>query len=131
MKARISVGIKNGSIYVTSSGSIMTTADVGLLHELGTVNMPKRSWLYEPVQDFVDANPFNPLEESVSSYANRIKDYVIEGFSTNGHGKWAGADTNTFYYKKTGAKVTSNSPVNLVDFGKLKDDIEVFVSWQN
>lgn len=129
MKAIIKLGIKNGTAYQTQGGSTVTTADVGIWHEKGTKFTEKRSWLFEPIEDFMEMNPYNPFEEEVEEYAERMKEYVIEGFSTNGHGKWEGSKAAAPYRKKNGEMVNPGDGINLHDLGVLVNDIEVWVEW--
>lgn len=129
-KVKIFAGIRNSNIYISSSGNILTTADLGMIHEFGTPNLVARSWLIKPFNEFMANNKFDQKKETIDEFCQRLKDYIVEGFYTQGHGTWEVSQTKTPYKQKhSKTKIRAGDAINLTDSGGLRDSIEVWYEW--
>lgn len=104
----IRVGIMGGGKNVRSDDKGSTNAEVGAAHEFGTSKLPRRSFLREPLINFLkkrlEAAKFFDEESiklvikegSIYTWMKRIAilalDIVLGAFETGGYGKWRPSD---------------------------------------
>lgn len=107
-------------------------AVIGAAHEFGTSTLPVRSWLRVPINDYLNAQlkasgafDKETLKQVINSgslipwtkkLALVAESIVLEGFDTNGYGKWPQSD----YTKKTNAQT-------LVETGQLRNAVSTEV----
>ena len=110
--------------------SRLTNAQVGMFHEFGTTNIPKRSFLYEPITENLDKelakqNILNKetlsktvktgsKTEVLKKIAIVAESIVAQAFATGGYGKWT-PWKNPHYQNNTG--------MLLVDSQQLRNSI--------
>lgn len=113
VKASAKIGIFGGG---GREGSSVSNAQIGFWHEYGTTKMPKRSFLREPIAEYLDkklegSGAFDKevLEQVVAQgtiipwlkkVAILAEEIVAEGFATGGYGKWAPLKHSTLARKK-------------------------------
>lgn len=100
-----------------SQGDAPTNADIGLAHEKGvkTKNLPRRSWLEEPLQDKLRLHMQKLGEQAIEKMLNSqyeqayaelgvIAEIIIQkGFETGGYGKWPKLKQSTIAAKGSSA----------------------------
>lgn len=115
------------------SGKISTqaksNAEIGAAHEFGAARLPKRSFLLQPLteklnkavedsgayteatlKEVIKENSFKRWVEKIAEIAKSI---VLEGFASNGFGKW----------QQHSPGYTNNTGAILDDTGQLKNSI--------
>lgn len=121
---------KGGHKIIKGSNSSLTNAELGLIHEMGSISnkIPPRSFLKMPIQikkDELVAATANDLKTmfmkgKVMMYLKRIgiaaENIVQEAFASGGFGKWAPLKPATAHRK--------NSAAILIDTAQLRRSID-------
>lgn len=120
---------EKGGHKAGKKASPSSNADIGLAHEKGvkSKNLPRRSWLVEPLTDFLPEY-FNKLGAEViqNAVTNQVESSYVElgevceqiifkGFETGGYGKWKALKASTIRAKRSSAI--------LIDTAQLKKSV--------
>lgn len=107
------------------SGTTMSTAQIGAIHEYGLGGRPKRSFIEMPLRTKLPeifrwinfySHTYKSLDELFGKIAQMAYDEIMIAFETNGYGKWKKLSES---YKKA----TGRTEPALTDTGILKSSI--------